>query len=241
MPPDRQTSLGPALLSAEIGKWAPIIQAAKAYAELCHRGVRRCGAAPHRHHHRASRGCAARRPVGVKPGRPSNASGKAQPVCADSDGSARGNVICFRRSRRRAAASPVVLFAAGAGLTVAPSSGFFEEFGQAPGAGKDGATTDFARLAATDDGRLLAGSAEPCPTTGHRAFARCRGLLTKFGDLIRIEHRHRHPGVTRHQMLKDALRVKTMTMNAIEADSIKRWYFQRPILCLKSAFFATPT
>ena len=34
MPPDRQTSAGAkALLSAEIGKWAPIIQAAKAYAD----------------------------------------------------------------------------------------------------------------------------------------------------------------------------------------------------------------
>jgi hypothetical protein len=71
--------------------------------------------------------------------------------------------------------------------------GFLEKFGETSRTCKNGSTAYLASLAAANNGGLLAGSAKPGPTTGYRALARGGRLLTKFGDLVWIEHRHQHP------------------------------------------------
>ena len=118
----------------------------------------------------------------------------------------------------------------------------FQQFSQATRAGEYRAPTHLTRFAATNNRRLFTRAAESGPTAGHRAFARCRRLLTKFGDLIRIEHRHQHLEFRLHRIeprISCKTRVNWCKMYVTSCD--KALYFQRPILCLKSRFSASPT
>ena len=86
--------------------------------------------------------------------------------------------------------------------------GLFKQLDQAACTGKHRAPAHFTRFSAADDGRLFACAAESGPTAGHRSFARSGRLLTKFGDLIRIEHRHQHLEFRLHHRTLRFFRVK---------------------------------
>jgi hypothetical protein len=100
-----------------------------------------------------------------------------------------------RSQSARNRASTAVLFSAGAGFYfgVCRFARLFKELGQTTGAGKNRAARHLAGFAAADNRGLFTGATEARPTASDRALAWCGRLLTKFGDLVCIEHRQRHP------------------------------------------------